>query len=517
VKTQIIQLETHDDTISIKDKMGWSQTGRVALVWPARGQLMDRRLDLVLLKRHSQALGVQIALVTKDREVRFQASQLGIPVFRSLRKAQTQRWKRIPRKTSGPASEVSGQERLSRIEKLLENPLHRARDNRSMSQPVRIAIFGLAVAAVLSIAAVLVPSSKIYLSPESGLQEITLTVTADEAVDQINLGGILPVSWTPVTVEGRGSIPTSGTMSLPFGYATGEVLFKNLTDQVVIIPANTVVSTANSTHRFLTQKEVRIPAGPGMENTAPIKAIAPGSSSNLSTGRIVAIESDLGVLVTVNNTSPVTGGSMISSPAPNSQDRQQVREDLITSLSSNALQEMRGNLDPGDILLSDSPTLVRVVSESYTPRDLQPASELELILRLDFKIPYTAAEDVDDFARSILDANLPEGFQAVPTSMEVAQVTTPKLEDGVTKPWKIMLSRAIQSDPSPQEAASLALGHRPELASQLLMENLSISSAPRFETSPSWWPVIPFVPIRIEVIMTNNVQASIPAADGALD
>jgi hypothetical protein len=208
---------------------------------------------------------------------------------------------------------------------------------------------------------------------------------------------------------------------------------------------------------------------------------------------------------------------MISSPAPNSRDRQQVREELTTSLSNNALQEIRGNLDPGDILLSDSPALVRVVSESYTPHDLQPASELELILRLDFKIPYTAAEDVDDFARSILDANLPEGFVAVPASMEVEQLTTPKLEDGVTKPWKIELSRDIQSDPSPQEAASLALGHRPEMASQLLMENLSISSAPRFETSPSWWPVIPFMPIRIEVIMTNNVQASIPAADGALD
>ena len=126
MKTQIILLEPHDDTISVKDKMEWSQTGRVVLVWPARAQLMDRRLDLVLLQRHSGFLGVQIALVTSDPEVRFNAGQLEIPVFRSVRKAQTGRWARKRRKRSAYLPPESGTDRLTRIQSLLADPLHAA-------------------------------------------------------------------------------------------------------------------------------------------------------------------------------------------------------------------------------------------------------------------------------------------------------------------------------------------------------------------------------------------------------
>ena len=88
MKIQIVHLETHDDVISTRDKMGWGQTNRIILIWPAKGAILDRPLDLVLLQRHSQSLGAQLSLVTRDEEVCFNAEQLGIPTFPSLRKAQ---------------------------------------------------------------------------------------------------------------------------------------------------------------------------------------------------------------------------------------------------------------------------------------------------------------------------------------------------------------------------------------------------------------------------------------------
>ena len=56
MKTQILRLEAHDDVISAHDKMQWSQTGRILLVWPEHGKILTRRLDLILLLRHSQSL-----------------------------------------------------------------------------------------------------------------------------------------------------------------------------------------------------------------------------------------------------------------------------------------------------------------------------------------------------------------------------------------------------------------------------------------------------------------------------
>ena len=92
MKTQILQLEPHDDVISARDKMGWGQTARVLLVWPNRGQILTRRVDLELLLRHSRSLGGQLALVTRDPDVRYHAKRIGIHVFKSVRQAQHTRW-----------------------------------------------------------------------------------------------------------------------------------------------------------------------------------------------------------------------------------------------------------------------------------------------------------------------------------------------------------------------------------------------------------------------------------------
>lgn len=509
MKTQIIQIEPYDNTISVKDKMGWGQTGRLVLVWPTRGRLLVRRLDLVLILRHSQTLSTQIALVTSDPEVRFQASSLDIPVFQSVRKAQKARWKRPGRSSFIIFQEQQlWQDRFERVQEILADPLHHKRSSRDLSQPVRIGLFALAVLAVLSIAAVLIPRAEIYIGAEIRQQELTLNVRANDSVDKINLSGILPLRWASTIVEGRSSIQTTGNISIPTGYASGVVVFQNLTDQPVIIPAGTVVSTTDSSHRFTTLRETRVRPGSGKVVETPIQAISTGSSSNLSAGRINAIEGELGVFLTVNNTKPTRGGSMSPSPAPTPQDRSQLREQLISTLTQSAQLEIQESLEPEHILLTESPTLVSVLSETFSPADLQPASELELILRLEFKTPYIFADDSKALASAILDANLPIDYTPMSGTMDIEQLTTPRINDGSTTPWRIRLSRSIQHEPSANQAVSLARGRSPQKASQLLMENLSLSTTPQIETFPSWWPVIPLIPIRIEVITIGTIQSS---------
>jgi hypothetical protein len=96
--------------------------------------------------------------------------------------------------------------------------------------------------------------------------------------------------------------------------------------------------------------------------------------------------------------------------------------------------------------------------------------------------------------------------------MDIDQLTTPRINDGSTTPWRIRLSRSIQSEPSANQAVSLALGRSPQKASQLLMESLSLTTTPQIKTFPSWWPVMPLIPIRIEVITIGTIQASSSAS-----
>ncbi len=172
MKTQVIQLEPHDDIISARDKMGWGQTQRVVLVWPHRSQILTRQLDIQLLHRHSRQLGVQIALVSRNPDVRFFAHELGIPVFSTVHKAQTQRWRKVRR----------GRERVTPLpaadpaDNGNEPVLERLNDLKARARPptpgwlrrpyIRLGIFAVGVLAILAIAFVLVPSARINLSPD---------------------------------------------------------------------------------------------------------------------------------------------------------------------------------------------------------------------------------------------------------------------------------------------------------------------------------------------------------------
>src|SRR5512141_3028790 len=92
MKTQIITLESHDDLISVRDRMSWAKTPRILLVWPKFEKVTLRQVDLKVLQRHASSLGAQLGLVTRARRVRDDAEALHIPVFESTGQAQRVAW-----------------------------------------------------------------------------------------------------------------------------------------------------------------------------------------------------------------------------------------------------------------------------------------------------------------------------------------------------------------------------------------------------------------------------------------
>src|ERR671918_2117052 len=101
MKTQIITLESHDDLISVRDRMSWAKTPRILLVWPKYEKVMLRQVDLKVLQRHALFLGAQLGLVTRTRHVREEAEALRIPVFESTGQAQRVAWPK-PRRRRWP-------------------------------------------------------------------------------------------------------------------------------------------------------------------------------------------------------------------------------------------------------------------------------------------------------------------------------------------------------------------------------------------------------------------------------
>jgi hypothetical protein len=495
MKTQIIRLDPHDDIISLRDKMGWSQTSRILLVWPDHQRILNRRLDLVLLQRHGASLGAQLALVTQNEEVRADAALLGIPVFETLREAQGSRWRVTRRRKL----------RLRRVEPppdliALRESAH-PKSPAWLAHPViRIASFSIAIMALLALAAFLLPAAQLDLSPKTQVQEVTLPVTASSDTLLVNLAGEVPARPVKVIVEGRDSLPATGTVQAPLSAASGSVRFTSLTEETVDVPEGTVVSTLGENPiRFATTRHGQVLAGAGRSTTVPVTALAPGATGNLPANSLVAVEGELGLNLSATNPLATHNGADSTITGPSAADRKALYDQLAASLRQTALADLQAKLTPGDVSLTPTLETVSTLEETFIPAEGQPGDQLDLTLRLELQALVVSGRDLYALARPVLDASLPEGFSPLPDTLSTTVMTQPKLNPDGSTSWTMSAQRALKADIQEAQVIQLVMGLPLAQATQRLLEALPLAGSPQIDISPTWWPRLPFLPFRIQV------------------
>jgi hypothetical protein len=518
MKTQIIPLELHDDVNSVRDKMGWSQSSRVLLVFPARrqrGHTLGRHLELVLLRRHAISLGAQLALVTQDAEIREIAQQLAIPVFDNTRQAQSAAW-RVRRRRRPRLQRRAPQKTLKEIARL--RPGAQRAPNKSGriinwqdTTLARILSFGLSLIALFSLAAFLFPESQVILIPEVRVQQARLPVVASTTITSINLAGELPSQPLVIIVEGRRSIPTSGTVLAPASAAMGGIRFTNLTNQAVDIPSGTVVSTlSREPIRFTTTRPGRVRAGAGESVLVSSQALIPGTQGNVDAESLVVIEGPLSSSLMVTNPQNMHGGEDLNVPGPHSTDYEQLYGQLLAILQVTALEEAAMMLEPGDMVLTPTLRLVQEMEKTFTPQDGLPGEVLDLKLRAEFEVQRILSADLSGYVNTVMNASLPPLYQPLVQSLKITPLTTPVVsQEGFTR-LTIEVSRELQAEISSAQAAGLVRGLPVARAIQALDGQLPLATAPIITNRPAWWPRLPFLPFRIEIFIYDRSVAGQP-------
>lgn len=496
MKTYIVQLEVHDDVISTRDKISWGKARRVLLVWPRKGRILERRVDLLLLQRHGQQIGTQIAIVTRSGDVRANARELGIPVFKSPLQAQKNAW-RSPKVQ--PPSRPTGQKPLDPQE--LRAWRETFRERTVLNRWQRLAIFLVGVAAFLVMALFFMPGARVELEPISHTQELTIDAWASPKITSANLSGGIPAYPLQVVVEGRGETESTGTTALPDGMAVGQVQLTNLTDQVVIVPKGSVVLTLDSSPvRFLITREVELPAEPGASVMVSVRAAVPGTSGNVAAGEIRAMEGPIGMRLTVDNPNPTRGGTERRSPAPSANDYRSLRKKLLEQLEQTALEELNASLADGQRLLLNTVRVHKVVAENRNPPEDQPADRLQLTLQVEFEAWYVEERDLQAIAQTALDASLPKDFEPQAGPITLAFVQEPDLDNAGNARWSLKVERVLKAGWSDEKVVQVIRGQSIENASRILQDLLALNSEPKITLFPSWWGRLPFIPFRIEVV-----------------
>lgn len=517
MKTHIIYLDADDDFVSTRDKMGWSKSGRIFLVWPDKGRILTRQLDIVLLHRHAQLLGAQLAFMTRDKIVIDLARQLHIPVFNSLKNAQVSYW-RVRNRRYGRMEFLRHRHSSPPRPDALRRYTHYDQPHLWPDRKgIRWLIFSATLLGLMVLAGVLVPHAVIHLEPELEVQHLSLTSAIDPSLNQINFSGILPARRTIVIVEGRESLESSSMKEYGSTFATGRILIQNLSDQEMEIPSGLLIrSKTNWRISFSTTTTGILKPGPGSTISLPVRALEPGKASNVPANTLQAVDGPIGLLISADNPLPTQGGTDRQVATPSEIDRQQLRNELEVKLQQTALNEIISGLSEGDLLLNDTLTPKRVLDEYFFP-DPGIASEfLELRLRMEFEAYIVDHQDVKSLANFALDTNLPAGYHPHPESLEVniEQVDT-------SDPLVIELSarRTLQPEIPANDIVKSIRGLRPEQALVQLADELKLGRPARISTQPAWWPWIPVLPMRIKIEVlpeTFNFHASTVMSPGLI-
>jgi len=502
VKTQIIQLEIHDDTISVKDKMDWSQTPRVLLVWPERGKVFRNRIDLVLLERYCSAHGSQLALLTKDLEVKSQAEEAGIPVFHSRKTAQLQPWRKSFREFRRRDLEQQAAEVRD------FDFFEREKEPRLKDIPVwgRIAIFTAGVLAVLAIAGLLLPSAEVTIHEEEAGMNIVIPVVADPEVREISLSGIIPSREIVVLLEGEASRSASGQIPIPNDYAQGEVIFTNLTEESFIIPMKTILSTGTEDPiLFITLIPGKTPAGRGEQTSIRIQALEAGTSGNVEASQITRINQAFGADLSVDNPEQTSGGTDLYIPSPNQEDREKLSLSLNEELGNIALDKIQQQLSSEDILLSPDLTQEEIIQEEFSPLVGSSGNTLTLTRKARFYMVYISGEDLRTLALKAINARYTgDETEPILDSVTLTHLSSPEPRLDQSFGWDLGVEwKEIRVVPD-HEIIQLVLGKKMADAEIILQESLDLKYPPIIKLSPGWWVRLPSLPFRINIIQEGG-------------
>jgi len=494
MKTQIITLESHDDLISVRDRMSWAKSPRILLVWPKYEKITLRPADLRVLQHHAKYLGADLGLVTMRSNVKRDAQGFHIPVFDSTASAQREPWpERRLKNRRGPRA-VHPNLREMQAEAQVKEAGWRS------NIFARTGFFALGVLAVLTVAALFVPRAAIKLTPITQQQSVTIPVTASDSTSSVLITGSIPAYDIKVTVTNSQSAVIASESLVAKFKAKGIAHFKNLTQSVVLIPAGTVIySTGQPAIRFATMNNTHLEAKANSFVEVPIQAVGAGEAGNLPANSITGIEGGLSLSVSVTNLEPTTGGADESAIAATDDDRKKLHDALLTSLEKQAQTEMQSEINAKDLLLVNTLKMGQALVETYDPPAGEPGPSLKLTMRVEYSAQYVKSDDLNQLAESALNASVPDGFVPSPGTLTFQPLAAPVFDQSGMSHFNLQVQQVVMRRVEPTQVILLARGLSPQVATQTLLAKLPLATSPKIDLSPSWWPWMPLIPFRIEV------------------
>ena len=143
--------------------------------------------------------------------------------------------------------------------------------------------------------------------------------------------------------------------------------------------------------------------------------------------------------------------------------------------------------------------MTEILDETAAPAIGEPGRHISLSMRLRFESQVTSSEELNKLIMPILDANLPQGYTPIEDTFILKQLTTPELGEDGSASWRINAEREILANIISGQIGKIISGLEIPQAIDRLNDALPLAHEAHIILAPSWWPRLPFLPMRIQV------------------
>ena len=169
-----------------------------------------------------------------------------------------------------------------------------------------------------------------------------------------------------------------------------------------------------------------------------------------------------------------------------------------------AWEEIEVGLGSEDILLTNRLKQIEIIREEFSPQGGEPGELLWLDKSIQYIVYYISAADLSSLAYDLVQAQYQDGsYKPDLDSIQLQSSPPEKLSDGDYQ-LDIQVSWVDSQTVQKEEISDLISGKPLEQAEQILHDHLDLEMVPQISLQPGWWPRIPALPFRIQVIQGGN-------------
>lgn len=498
--TEVIYLHRLDTVDSLRNILAnCPSQSQVWLVAPFDMTAFDSLVNLKLLRRAAEAAAVDLRLVCLRRQVRILAREAGIPAYWSLPFGLSSAGRRsssIP--LAGRTMPVSS--RVTR--RFKRRPKVQGVSAALLSLVVVVLVLGLLGVS----AALFVPGAIITLQPVTTPVQARFQVTADVRYHTADFERMaIPARSVEVVIDGRGDTPATGRLDVMDGRAEGEVVFTNKTSDAIKIPKGTVVRSGVGTPvRFYTLDDIELPAQQYSTARVGVMAMDAGPVGNVGALTINVIEGSLAAQCDVLNDQSTQGGSVKRVATVAYGDFDRLRNDLITKLQQQAFDQLLTGLSEGEFI-PPSTVVVEVMTQTTDQIVDQQADKLAMTMNLLVRGLAVDGVALNQIASKYLETQATQDTIIIPSSLKAEPSGEMRME-GQTLTFGVLVTGQLGQRIDAERVKALVRGLSAEEGSTLLSERLRLQSPAKIVLQPDWWPYLPWMAQRVQVLVVAGAQ-----------